>query len=260
MEADMNIKQYNTKLIKYEMLNILGNPFADFFGVVFPIMMLFIITKAMKPEIPASGYAEASTTIFISMSLIIPMALLLLGYAATYSQELEKEIPLRMMLFGYPERVTMLAKIIAQAIVTTAALLVYGIAGVIGLELTVPTIGAVIGLILCQYLLGVIFFGLAHGVSSLFHKFGPTYAVMMTVYFGMMMLCGMMGIKAENLPGFLQVVSRLLPMSHIGEDYIDVWMGRSYNFVPMLQAFLFLGAVSGIVLVAASYKNRRTNA
>jgi len=258
MKKNINIKQCNAKLIKYEMLNILGNPFADFFGVVFPIIMLFIITKAMKPEIPAGGYAEACTTVFISLSMIIPMAILLLGYAATYAQELEKEIPLRMMLFGYPESAAMLAKIIAQAIVVTAALLVYGVIGGIGLELSTPTVGAVIGLILCQYLLGVIFFGIAHGVSSLFRKFGPTYAVMMTLYFGIMILCGMMGIKAEDLPKFLQVISNLLPMSHIGNDYIDVWMGRSYNFVPMLQAFLFLGAVAGIVMVMAGYKNRRT--
>jgi ABC-2 type transport system permease protein len=255
----MNTKRCSLKLIKYEVLNIVGNPFADFFGVVFPILMLFVIAKAMKADVPAVGYAEACTTVFISLSMIIPMALFMLGYGATFSQELEKEIPLRMMLFGYSERVTMLAKAIAQMIVLTVALLIYTVVGVMGLELTTPSAGAVAGLILCHYVLAIIFFGIAHGVSNLFRKFGPTYAVLMSAYFGIMILCGMMGIQTDGLPKFLQVIARLLPMSHIGNDYIDVWMGRTYNFVPMVQAFLFFGAVSGIILMISTYRHRRNN-
>lgn len=249
----------NLKLVKYEMLNIIGNPFADFFGVVLPILMLFVITKGMKTTIPAVGYPEVCTTVFISLSLIVPMALLMLGYAATFSQELEKEIPLRMMLFGYSERVTMLAKVIAQVIVLTVALFIYGVVGVIGLELVVPSVQAVLGLILCHYVLAIIFFGIAHGVANLFRKFGPTYAVLMSAYFGIMILCGMMGIQTKALPKFLQAFARLLPMSHIGNDYIDVWMGRTYNFVPMIQAFLFLAAVSGILLMFSMYRHKRVN-
>lgn len=254
----MKAKKFSVKLIKYEMLNILGNPFADFFGVVFPIMMLFIITQGViKSQVPASAYAEVCTSIFISMSLIIPMAIILLGYAATYSQELEKEIPLRMMLFGYSEKVMILAKVIAQVVVMTMALLVYSVVGVIGLELETPKPGAVFMLIVFQYLLGVIFFGIAYGVASIIRKFGPTYALMMALYFGVMILSGMMGIQVDDLPKVLQGAASLMPTAHIANDYIDVWMGRRYNFASLLQAFLFMGAAAGIILVMHGYRNRR---
>ena len=202
--------------------------------------------------------AQANTSIFITMSLITPMAIIFLGYAATYSQELENDIPLRMGLFGFSERFMMRAKIIAQVIVLTAALAIYTLVSYMALDLEIPSFSGAATLVICLYLMGVIFFILAHGLAHIFRKFGPTYALAMILYFGIMVLCGMMGIQTDQLPGFLQKIAALLPMSYVSSDFIDLWQGGNYNFMPLIQSFLFMGAISGILLLYANYKNRRT--
>lgn len=253
----MKGKNFSWNLIVYEMRNILGNPFVTFFGIIFPILMSFLITKSIVSEVPKAMIPQANTSVFITISLMIPMAIILLGYAATYSQEVEKEIPVRMRLFGFRERSVITAKIIAQLIVMTCAFIIYVGAEFLMLDLQTPKISSAIILIVCLYLLGIIFFILAHGLSNIFKKFGPTYFVAMVLYFGMMILCGMMGITMENLPEALQAVAKTLPMSYISKDFIDFWQKGSYNFVPLIQSFLFFGAVSGIVLVVSIYRDRR---
>ena len=68
----MNNKKSTKKLVAYEIYNIIGNPFSSFFGIVFPILMLLIITNAIKGDVPKSMAAQANTSIFITMSLITP--------------------------------------------------------------------------------------------------------------------------------------------------------------------------------------------
>lgn len=253
----MNKKRCSRRLVLYEIRNVLGNPFVYMFGIFFPILMLFIITKAVQADVPESAISQANTAVFITMSLIIPMAVVLLGYSSNYSQELEKEIPLRMKLFGIPEKSVLTAKIIAQFTVMAAGLILYTIVAYVSLDMEIPRPGSAFSLIICLFLQGGIFFALAHGVASILKKFGPTYAIMMAVYFGVMVLCGMMGVQVDELPDFLQKAAALLPMSYISRDFIDFWTEGSYNFAPLIQSFLFLGAVSGIILLIAVRREHR---
>lgn len=254
----MNAKRCNRQLIIYELRNLAGNPFTAFFGIIFPCLMLMIITGAMIKDIPSSMVTEVNTQIFISISLIIPMAVVLLGHSSNYSQELEKEIPLRMKLFGFSEKSMMLAKAIAQGIAMTIGIIIYVVFSIIFITLKAPTAWGAVCLILCQYSLGILFFAFAHGVASIFKKFGPTYAITMFFYFGAMILCGMMGVATDELPKSMQYLAGMLPMSYISSDFIDVWNGQSYNFGPMIQSYLFLGAVCGILLLYVIHKNKRT--
>lgn len=250
-------KRCSKRLVMYEIRNVLGNPFVYIFGIFFPIMMLFIITRVAESEVPPAMLSEVKTAMFITMSLIIPMAVVLLGYSSLYSQELQDEIPLRMELFGFQQRTTFLAKVIAQFVVMTAGLGIYTIVAYSALELQIPRLSSALILILCLYLSAVIFFVLAHGVSEIFRKFGPTYAIMMTLYFGIMILCGMMGIRPEQLPKAAQNLAKLLPMSYISNDFIEFWTKGSYNFAPMIQSFLFFGAISGIIFLFGLRKQKR---
>lgn len=253
----MKNKGCSKRLIMYEIRNVLGNPFIAFFGIVFPVMMLKIITVSLKKQVPASLLKEANTGVFITMSLIIPMAIILLGHTATYSQELEKEIPERMQLFGFRANNIMLAKIIAQALTLTAGLVFYTVFSFAVVDMEVPALSSALCLMVCLYVIGIFFFLFAHGLSNLLKKFGPAYSISMFIYFGIMILCGMMGIQTEQLPKVLKSVAALIPMSYISSDFIDFWKGGSYNFGPMLQAFLFFGAVCGLMMFFASYRNRR---
>lgn len=60
-----------------------------------------------------------------------------------------------------------------------------------------------------------------------------------------------MGITYENMPTGMQQVAKLLPITYINRDFYTVWTGESYNFIPMLQSYLLLGAVAGILLFIA---------
>ena len=253
----MTEKRCGRRLFVYEIRNVLGNPFIYMFGIAFPILMFFLITKVVQSEVPQSAVAQTNTAVFITMTLMIPMAVILLGYASNYSQELEKEIPLRMKLFGYPEKSVLLAKIIAQFAVMAAGLGIYTAVAYASMDMETPRLSSALCLILCLFLLSGIYFALAHGVATIFKKFGATYAVMMAVFFGSMVLCGMMGIKVDQLPAFAQKMAALLPMSYISSEFIDFWTDGSYNFAPLVQSFLFTGAVSGIVLLIAVRREHR---
>ncbi len=244
-------------LILYEIRNVMGNPFITIFGVVFPVVMSFIITRGLASQVPENMVKQANTDVFISMSLVMPMAIIFLGYAATYSQEIENEIPIRMRLFGISEKSLIIAKIIAQNIVMTISFIIYSIFGFIVLDIQVPRVSSALILILCLYLLGMIFFILSHGISNIFKKFGPTYSVAMVLYFGIMILCGMMGISTDNLPKALKAVAYTLPITYVSSDFIDFWQKGSYNFVPLIQSFIFIGAISCIILILSLYRDRR---
>ncbi len=253
----MKKKQLSWNLVGYELRNIAGNIFVIFFGVIFPIMMSALFSVVFKTSVPEELYSKTVTSIFITMSMIIPMAVLLIGYAANYSQELEKDIPLRLNLFGFHERTMLAAKMIAYLIFTTGAFLLYAGFDCFLLDLQVPRIGSVLCLIVSLYALSIILFVLAHGLATLFRKFGPTYAVSMILYFGFMILCGMMGITVDQLPTGLRVIAKVLPMSYISSDFVEFWQGGSYNFAPMIQSYLFFGAVSSIILILSIRKNQR---
>lgn len=253
----MNKKKLNWYLINYELRNIIGNIFVIFFGIFFPIIMSALFSVMLKSQIPENMYSEAVTGLFLTMSLVIPMAVLLIGYAANYSQELEKDVPLRLNLFGFSEKTMLFAKMVSYLIFTTAAFVIYAIVDFIMLDLQAPKISSAIIFILSLYALSVIFFMLAHGLATIFRKFGPTYAVCMFLYFGFMILCGMMGITVDQLPSGAKAVAKVFPMSYISSDFINFWQGGEYNFAPLVQSFLFFGAVSAIILIFSIRKNQR---
>ncbi len=253
---DMN-KKLSIRLIMYEIRNIKGNWFTVFFGLVFPIIMTLIFSQTFMKDLTGEIREKSMTGLYINMSLIIPLSILLIGYAVTYSQELEKDMPLRMHLFGFKQSTMLMAKLIANFLFTTGALLFYTFINSFILDVQIPTLSSAICYVVTLYLLSAIFFILAHGIAGIFKKFGPTYATTMTLYMCSMMVCGLMGVPVDTFPKGLQVISYALPMTYIGQDFVDFWQGGSYNFAPMIQSFLFLGAVSGIILLLSLKKNSR---
>lgn len=252
-------KKLSIKLIKYEILNISGNFFTLFFGVVFPIIMSVIVSQVYLRNLTGEIRIKAMTGLYITMSMIIPLSILLIGYCVTYAQELEKEIPLRMQLFGFKQSTMLAARLIAYFVFTTGAFLIYTAADCFILDIQMPSPAAAICYIITFYLLCTVFFLLSHGIAGILMKFGPAYAVSMTLYFVFMMLCGVMGIPVASLPKSLQAIAYTLPMTYIAEDYINFWQGGSYNFAPIIQSFLFLGAISGIVLLFSLKRGKRRN-
>lgn len=253
----MKRKLCPARLISYELKNVYGNPFTVFFSTVFPILMSYIISQTYLRQIPEAYRATAVTGVFLTMGMVVPMSIFMIGYGANYSQELEKDIPLRMNLFGFTQASMIAAKAIANLLFLTAALLIYVGASCLLLEIQTPQFSSVVIFTITLYALAVIFFMLSHGIATLVKKFGPTYAITMMLYFLFMILCGMMGFQTELLPQKIQTISNTLPMTYVSRDFVDFWHEGSYNFLPFLQSMLFLGAVSGIVLILSIRKEKR---
>ena len=253
----MKVKLVRSNLIKYELRNLLGNIFVLVFGVVFPIFMSIFLGNLIGAQVPEEAKETVVTTIFISNSLMLPLATVFIGYSATFSQELEKNIPLRFRLFGYSEKTLVFSKIVAYLIFMTVAMVIYTIASFLGLKILLPSFGAAITLIVSLYVLSIIFFVISHGIALYMKKFGPTYAITMTLYFAIMILSGMFGVQAKDFPEPVMKVAFLFPTTYVASEFIDFWQGGSYNFMPYIQSLVLFTAVSAIVLFLAINKDSR---
>ena len=119
----MKVKLVRSNLVKYELRNLAGNIFVLLFALIFPIFMSIFLGSLIGGQVPEEARDRVVTNIFISNSLVIPLASVFVGYSATFSQELEKNIPLRFRLFGYSEKALVASKIFAYLIFKLCAIL-----------------------------------------------------------------------------------------------------------------------------------------
>lgn len=242
-------KNVSLQMLLFEFRKTIGNPYVHIFGVGMPVLMMIIITRAVTGEIPdAAMHASVNTTVFLGIGALIPMATIFMGYAVSNAQELEKGIPQRMELFGITPGTTIRNRILAETIFMLLAFLIYFVAGYVVVDLEAPKLSGGVLYVICILGFSVLLFCFAYGISSLLRKFSLTYCVVMLLYFAMMILGGMMGISYENLPSGVQLVAKLLPVTYINRDFYTVWRGESYNFMPMLQSYLLMGAAAGILM------------
>ncbi|MBE6052289.1 MAG: ABC transporter permease [Clostridium sartagoforme] len=255
----LKVKLVKYNLVKYELRNLVGNIFTLVFGLVFPIFMSIFLGAIIGGQVPEEAKSAVVTNIFISNSLIIPLATVFIGYSATFSQELEKNIPLRFRLYGYSEKTLVGSKIVAYLIFMTISLAIYIITCLLALNIQTPTFSSAIILIGSLYYISLILFVLSHGIALHIKKFGPTYAITMILYFAIMILSGMFGVQAKDFPGPLMKVAYLFPTTYIASEFVDFWEKGSYNFIPYIQSLVLLTAVSFIVLFLAIKKDSRYN-
>lgn len=255
MGANTIMKKSIFYLVKYELLNNLYNGYSFFFGAVFPIFLMVIISKGALNDVPASAKLEATASIFIGMSMIIPLSTMFLGYAASFSNELEKDVPTRLSLFGFSGTRLFMGKLIANFIFLTFCLAIYMIGTLSFIKIATPKLASIVLWILSIYLISAFCLALAHGIANMVRRFGITYGIVMGIYFVIMGLGGMMGARLKDFPVGLQKVSELLPFTHFGNGYIDYWMGKSYNFAPLVQSLIFFAAIS-ITVMLISFKVR----
>ena len=250
-------KLISAQMVLYELRNVTGNPYVHIFGIGLPILLATLITKVAESEILESGIADSSvismtsTAIYLGMGTLIPMATILMGYAVSYAQELDKGIPERMQLFGIRNSVSLCNRAVSEAVFIFVAFVIFFLSGIILADIERPAVSGLLIYILCILILSIIFLALGHGIACICHSFGRTYCVAMMTYFAFMILGGMMGITYEDLPKWAQVLAKLLPVTYINQDFYEIWKGKDYNYMPMFQSYLFLGAVAGIVLFAA---------
>ncbi len=245
--------------IRYELLNNLYNGYSFFFGAIFPTVLVVLIEKSALKDLSGSIKLEAATSLVLGMGTIVPLATVFLGYAASYANELEKEIPSRLHLFGFSHQFILLGKLVSNFIFLTGCFIIYIVPTLLFVSIEKPkSIVMPLTYIVFMYIFSACLLILAHGISNLIRKFGPTYGIVMGIYFGMMMLGGTMGVSADSFPDKLQMISKLLPNNQFAVNYIDFWVGRDYSIAPMIQSLVTFGAI-GIVVLLISFKVKGKN-
>ncbi|GFI18359.1 hypothetical protein IMSAGC009_03535 [Lachnospiraceae bacterium] len=252
------MKKCSLRMVLYELRNINGNFMPHFFGIIFPNLMCVLLSKTVGSQVPDQMRQEVVTSIMLTMTLVIPMAIMLIGYGALYAQEVERGIPLRMRLFGVGEKYEVTAKIAAHLVFLTIAFAIYAVFQVLFMDIQRPAASSLLCLAVSLYLIGIIFLIIAHALANIFRKFSLTFGVTMFLYFGMMILTGMMGMRTDQLPEFLQKVAAALPMTYVSNDFIGFWQGGKYNFMPFIQSFIFMGAAAGILLMCSFHFQQRS--
>ena len=132
------------RLIKYEIRNSLGNFFAIFFGLFFPILMTYILLATVIKDVPSNFQDQAIVRLFITNLLMIPLAMMFVGFSALFSQELEKDVLTRLSLFGLSESKQMIAKMVAQFLLMFISILIFIIATAPFIKLVKPSVFAVL--------------------------------------------------------------------------------------------------------------------
>jgi ABC-2 type transport system permease protein len=245
-------------MVLYELRNLNGNLMPHFFGIIFPNLMCMLLPRAVASGLPADIQQKVTDSIMLSMAIVIPMSIMFLGYGAVYAQEVERGIPLRMRLFGFEEKSAIMAKVFAHLILLTIAFVIFAVFQMAVTKVSAPAVSSFLCLVISLYLIGVILLVISHALANLFKKFSIVFGVEMGIYFLMIILCGMMGIKTSALPNVMQKIAAAFPMTYIANEFADFWQGGTYQFMPFIQSFLFMGAIAGILLLFSLYKDKRT--
>lgn len=254
------MKRNNFKyLVIMELKTMMKNVLFLIFGLFLPLFLLIIIGKNGLQGVPKEMLPDVQTALFLGFCIVIPFSAMHIGYAAMYAESLEKDIPLRLELFGNSPKKLFFAKLVSNLIYVTIDLVVYIIVSATALEIKKPSVMGLIGSLLLFYILATLFMLLAHGVAYGTRKFGTTYAFTMSFYFFAMVTSGLMGVGKESLPKVLNTIGRLfLPMYHIGDEkFLDFYLGKPYNLAPLVQSTITFGAIVILIFIGAHKFRKR---
>ena len=82
-----------------------------------PIFTAVLITRVAISEVTdAAIRTMISTSIFLGIGALIPMATILMGYSVRQAQDLEKRIPERLQLFGIRNYVMICNRVVSEII------------------------------------------------------------------------------------------------------------------------------------------------
>lgn len=246
-------------LLTYEVRNILGNFFIPLFGIAMPIFMGAIIPKGILGDVPEAYQEQVLYAIILSMSVMIPMCVGLIGYAASYSLEIEKDIPLRMKLFGYSNQTYILYKILGQILVVTVTFLVYFLVMSLIHGIQIKSLPGTLVYFAFQYLFTLAFLMISHALADLNGKFGQTYAMVMILFFFFLFISGSMGMSYQDFPPFMKAIADQFPLTHFSNAAFDIWTFKLKNYGPLIQTTLVLLFAASLFLLWSIYrqKNRK---
>lgn len=244
------------KYIIYEVKNALGNIFTIIFGFIFPILMTLILFFAFSGDLEGIALENMKISMFVTNMIIVPLAILFIGFSALFSQEIERKVTLRMSLYGYTEIKQLQAKFVAQFLVVFLSLLIYCVVliPIIGLE--APSLIGLLLIVIFLLIISFTFYVFAFAISLLAKKFSIAFGLTMSLYFIIMILSGMMGVSSNQLPIGLKEVSQVLPTTHLVNHSVELWHNYAFNMTGLMISTASLLLMS---LLLAYIANKQKN-
>ncbi|QPK94180.1 ABC transporter permease [Actinomyces sp. zg-332] len=210
-----------------EIKNVLGNFIGLFFSYIFPIMLANIIIFSRKGEIPAQAVPEFKTSVFLLLISVIPISLALVGFPALFSQETDKGVTKRMILFGYTIEKQLINKLIANVLVIFSAVGVYFLCVGWVNEINKPSAFSIIFLLFGILFISIDFFLITFTLTLWLRKFSRVYGVTMTLYFLVMILTGMFGVSPDKFGKIIETIANCIPITLLTKLTTEHW-GESF--------------------------------
>ena len=246
----------NKYLLIYEAKLLLKNYSCVFFGLIFPIVLVFLIIYGNLSNVPEPFVGEVKRSILFTINLISPLSIFLVGHAAITARDMEEGVYDRLDLFSikqfqiacYKFLVYFIFVLVCGAIYFGMMIPIFDVK-ISGLELLRHTIYV--------FVVSVGYFFLSHAICLYTKKLSLSSGLSMLLYFATMILSGMMGISVENMPQPIKSLAQALPTSHFSsQEYLqEISQGTvNYSFV---QSLIILVLLSLSLMALAVYKNRR---
>lgn len=229
-----------TRYLILEFKNILGNFIGIFFGFIFPVLLANIIIFSRKSEIPPQFVSDFKVTIFITMISIIPLSLALVGFPALFSQETEKGVTRRMVLFGYGITKQLINKLISNIVVIFIAVGVYFFSVGYMNDIKLPSAYSLFILLVSLFIISIDFYMITFAITWWLKKFSYVYGVTMVLYFIVMILTGMFGVSSEKFGTIIYGIAKCIPITLFAKTLIKNWSASFYslgNYVWVLIGF-----------------------
>ncbi len=245
-------------LLQCEIMTIITSPLNIIFSLFFPIFMLQIMYNAIVGDIPEAGVEMFGITLFLSYLLIIPMALILMGFTTDTAEQRISGVLRRLHLFGFSYGKIISHKILANLLVLLFCITIYVILGVSVLPLPAPNISSLITSIAALTLLTFLLFLIGSIIALVVPNNGTALSLSLIIYFTIMIFSGLMGVSPDTMPRAVQVASKTLPTYHIVHKIPPYWVSGGLNGGTLfLYLFFYISTFSVMLLLVSRKRTRR---
>ena len=239
-----------------ECKNIFGNFIGLFFSFIFPSLLANIIIFSNKADIPEQFMGEFKTSVFLLLACVIPLSLAFVGFPALFSQETEKGITRRFILFGYKMKDQLLHKLVANLIVILLAVITYFVSTGWMNGVNIPSYYSMFLFTTGMLVISIDFFLIAFAITWFLKTFSRVYGVTMTLYFAVMILTGMFGVKPEKFGKIVETIANLIPITKFNSVLSENWTESTYSLGTYPYVLLGFTVFSVLLVVYANKVNR----
>lgn len=240
-----------------ELKNVFGNFIGLFFSFVFPVLLANILIFSRKNDVPAEYVGDFKTSIFLTLIAIIPISLALVGFPALFSQETEKGVTKRMVLFGYTVDKQLIHKVLANLVVIVLATVVYFLAVGWVNEINEPSNYSLFVLLSGLLVISIDFYLITFSITWWLKKFSRVYGVTMILYFAIMILTGMFGVTPDKFGTVIETIAKGIPITLLNELMIKNWGETSYSLGNYLYVLIGFTIFSLLCFIIARRINRK---